>query len=308
MSRPRIALDCDPGLDDAFAILTAARYGQLEVITTVNGNVNVDKTTRNALILTQIGGLDVPVHRGAERPLIVDPVDASDVHGDSGLGGPDLPEVTRQVASYDAVSALMDATSDGEVTVVAVGPLTNIAMAINRDPDWARNLPEIVIMGGSATVGNVTPTAEFNIWADPHAADIVFRSGARVRMVGLNLTHQVIMGVPEAERLALLGTPTSRFCAELLDFYGAYSEQHHGVRRAAMHDPCAVLSVTHPDLVTFTEHHVAVELHGTHTFGMTVVDQRANGAEPNMGVAMDVDGDRAVDLIIDAVAHPTALG
>lgn len=308
MSRPRIVLDCDPGLDDAFAILTAARYARLEAITTVSGNVGIDKTTHNALIITQIAGLDVPVHRGAGRPLIVEPEDASEVHGDSGLGGPELPELTRRVASNDGVGALIDATADGEVTVVAIGPLTNVAMAINRDPDWARRIPEIVLMGGSTSFGNVTATAEFNIWADPHAAEIVFGSGASIRMVGLNLTHQVLMGAAEEKRLRLLGSRTAKFGADLLEFYGDFSEQHYGVRRGAMHDPCAVLAVTHPDLIGFVDRHVTIETTGTHTFGMTIVDERVSAPEPNASVAMTVDGAEAVDLIVAAVADPKALG
>lgn len=305
MTGPRIVLDCDPGLDDAFAILTASRYAQLEAITTVNGNVNIDKTTRNALLVSQIAGLDVPVHRGAGRPLIVEPSDAAEVHGDSGLGGPVLPELRRVVASNDGVGALMDATADGEVTVVAIGPLTNVAMAINRDPDWARRIPEIVLMGGSTGSGNVTAAAEFNIWADPHAAQIVFESGARIRMVGLNLTHQVKMGQVEELRLREMGSPTAEFGADLLKFYGDFSEQHYGVRRGAMHDPCAVLAVTHPDLIGFVDHHVSIETTGTHTIGMTIVDDRPTAPEANAGVAMTVDGTSAVDLIVAAAANPS---
>lgn len=304
MSRPRIVLDCDPGLDDAFAIMTATRYAQLEAIISVNGNVNIEKTTHNALIMTQVCGIDVPVHRGATRPLVVEIEDAEDVHGDSGLGGPVLPELRRTVASYDGVGALIDATADGEVTVVAIGPLTNIAMAINRDPDWARRIPEIVLMGGSTSFGNVTAVAEFNIYADPHAADIVFNSGARIRMVGLNLTHQVKMGEDEERRLRAAGTPTALFGADLLRFYGDFSEQHYGVRRGAMHDPCAVLSVTHPDLIAFEERHVSVETRATLATGMTIVDERVNAPEPNAGVAMVARADEAVDLIVDAATSP----
>lgn len=308
MSRPRIVLDCDPGLDDAFAIWTAARYARLEAITTVAGNVDVDKTTRNALIVAQVGGIDVPVHRGADRPLIAEPQYADEVHGDSGLGGPVLPEPIVPPASHDGIGALIDATSDGEVTVVAVGPLTNIAMAINRDPRWALRVPEIVLMGGSTSFGNVTAAAEFNIWADPHAAEIVFGSGARIRMVGLNLTHQVKMGVDEEHRLRAHGSTTSTFGADLLSFYADYSEQNYGVRRAAMHDPCAVLAVTHPDLITFEERHVAIETRGTHTYGMTLVDQRHNGEAPNAGVAMRTHGDETVELIMEAAFDPHGLG
>lgn len=302
--RPRIVLDCDPGIDDAFAIFCASRFTQLEAITTVNGNVGLDKTTRNALIVSQVAGIDAPVYQGAATPLEVPPIDAGHVHGDSGLGGPELPELTREIASDNAVQALLDHTADGEVRVVAIGPLTNVALAIQADPTWVQRIPEVVLMGGSTSFGNVTAAAEFNIWADPHAAAIVFASGVRLRMLGLNLTHQVKMGLAEEERLRACSTATATFGADLLEFYGDFSEKEFGVRRGAMHDPCAVLCLSHPDLFTFEDRHVVVETEGVHTRGATVVDQRLMAPEPNVAVAMTAQGDEVVDLIVEATASP----
>ena len=193
--RPRIVLDCDPGLDDAIAILTAAHFGDLVGITTVNGNVGIEHTTHNALVTTQVAGLDVPVHRGAARPLIAPTMDAARIHGATGLGDVVLPALGRAVASEDAVAFLCDtARSVDDLHLVAVGPLTNVALALRRDPDLRSRLAGLTIMGGGAHAGNVTPVAEFNVWADPEAAAIVFSEAAPLTMVGLDVTHRVLLG------------------------------------------------------------------------------------------------------------------
>lgn len=304
MTRPRIILDCDPGLDDAFAIFTATRYAQVEAITSVNGNVNIDLTTRNALIVSQVAGLDVPVFRGAARPLVVEPGDAAEVHGDSGLDGPVLPELVRGEEDGAAVDALLDLTADGEVTVVPVGPLTNIAEAIQRDPGFATRVPEFVLMGGSNTGGNVTAGAEFNIWADPHAAQILFDSGARIRVLALDITHQVLMGAAEEAALRKAGTPTATFGADLLSYYGDFHEKIFGHRSGAMHDPVAVLAVTHPHLFEVEERHVAVETDSELTRGITVVDERPTSEPPNAGWVSSVKAAEVVELIMDAAINP----
>jgi len=303
--KPRIVLDCDPGLDDAFAIFTASRYAQVEAITSVNGNVNIDLTTRNALIVSQVAGMDdCPVYRGAARPLVVDPGDAAEVHGDSGLDGPVLPELTKAIEHKDAVEALLDVTADGDVTVVPVGPLTNIALAIQRDPGFATRVPEIVLMGASNTGGNVTACAEFNIWADPHAAQIVFDSGARIRALSLDITHQVLMGKEEEEALRASGTATATFGADLLNYYGDFHERIFGSRSGAMHDPVAVIAVTHPHLFHHTMRHVAVETESALTRGLTVVDERPTTEPPNVGWVDEVQSKEVVDLIMAAAIDP----
>ena len=183
--RVPIALDCDPGQDDAIAILVAARYAELVAITTVNGNVGLDLTTRNALVTTQIAGLDVPVHAGASRPLVAAPQHAEHIHGSSGLDGPWLPPVERSPAGHDAAGELIALSHriDG-LWVVATGPLTNVALAIHRDPGFVHRIAGLAVMGGGVGVGNVTAAAEFNAWADPEATAIVHASGVRPVMLG----------------------------------------------------------------------------------------------------------------------------
>jgi len=302
-AKPRIMIDCDPGLDDALAILAAARYADVVAISSVSGNVDCDKTTHNALVIAQIAGIDAPVYRGAEAPLVVTPAFADHVHGESGLEGPVLPEVTRTIAGTDAAQAILDHTGNGDVTLVPIGPLTNVAVAIQRDPTWATRVREIVLMGGSTTSGNVTAAAEFNFWADPHAADIVFRSGAPIRMLGLNLTHQVRMGGVHRDRLRTETTPTAVFAADLLTYYSGFALEHYGVELGAMHDPCAVLAVTHPELFTFEERRIDIETTGELTRGMSIVDVRPNGEPPNVQVGLSADGDAVVELIMNSAIN-----
>ena len=259
-ARPRIVLDCDPGLDDAIAILTAAHFGELLGITTVNGNVGIEHTTHNALITAQIAGLDVPVHRGAARPLISPTMDAARIHGATGLGDVALPVLRRAAASEDVVAFLCDtARAVEDLHLVAVGPLTNVALALRRDPDLPRHLAGLTIMGGGAHAGNVTPVAEFNIWADPEAAAIVFREAAPLTMVGLDVTHRVLLGGDEAARMRAAGTPAADFAANLLEF--AYARcREFGLDAAPVHDATAIIAVTHPHLFRRSRHPVSVEL------------------------------------------------
>ncbi|MDE0269200.1 MAG: nucleoside hydrolase [Acidimicrobiaceae bacterium] len=272
--KPKIVFDCDPGLDDAIAILTAAYFCDIVGITTVNGNVGIDYTTHNALAVAQIAALDVEVHRGASRPLIAPTIDAARVHGATGLGDAKLPSLTRTVASNDAVGYICDtARSVDELHLVAVGPLTNLALALRRDPDLPKHLQSITIMGGSARIGNVTPVAEFNAWADPEAAAIVFKEAAPVTMVGLDVTRQILFGMTEVDRIREAATPTALFAASLVAY--AYEQSlQRGLSAAPIHDAVAVITVTHPHLFTISAHPVTVELQGETTRGMTVVDLR----------------------------------
>lgn len=304
-NRSKIVLDCDPGVDDAFAILTALRYTDLRAITTVAGNVGIEHTTRNALGIVELAGASVEVHRGAAEPLAGSTGDARHVHGESGLGDVEF-SVSGDVASSDAVTALLDHTAAADTSIVAVGPLTNIALAVRRDPNLAERIPRLVLMGGSTDAGNVTATAEFNIWADPEAAAEVFAAGFRLTMVGLNLTRQVRMGGPEITLMRAMNGSTGPFCADILEFYADYSMRTFGIAKSAMHDPCAVLDVTHPQLFERASMHIAVETAGDHTRGMTVCDQRPNGAAPNAAALVGADGATAVQLILDAVDDPLA--
>ena len=305
-SRPPILLDCDPGLDDAVAILVAAHYGDLVGITTVSGNVGLDHTTRNALTVAELARLDVPVRRGAARPLVAQPRDAARVHGPTGLGDVRLPEPARPATpgAVEFISETARAT-DG-LHLVAVGPLTNVALALRNDPDLVGHLAGITVMGGSAGGGNVTAAAEFNIWADPEAAAVVFAEAAPITMVGLNATNQVLFGPPEADRMRASGTPTGALAADLVDY--AHRRCLEAGRPATpIHDAVAVIAVTHPHLFTTSRHPVAVELRGEHTRGMTVVDDRPAAAETGgCDVVRDVQTDRVKDLIIEAVTAPAS--
>lgn len=307
MARPAIVLDCDPGLDDAVAILVAAKHTELLGITTVCGNSSVDNTTRNALHVLELAGIDVPVHRGAATPLVAPLQDARHIHGPGGLG-PVEPTVQRDAAGDDAAGWLIDVTNErSDVHLVAVGPLTNVALAMRRDPGFAGRLAGLTIMGGGATKGNVTAAAEFNIWADPEAAAIVFGSGIHVRVVPLDLTLQVLMTDAHVAALRDAATPTSSFVAGLLEFYRQRQREQGKESTGAVHDPCAVLAVTHPELFDLHDVRIDIELAGTFTRGMTVVDRRARDPERprNAAVALSADADRVLSLIVDAAITPS---
>lgn len=292
MSRRRIVLDCDPGIDDALAILCAHRYGELTAITTVCGNVGLVHTTANALAVAQLAGIDVPVHSGAHKPLRgAGPArDAAHVHGATGLGDAELPPVTAAVASDDAIGFLLDA-ADQSLDLVAVGPLTNLALALSHDPSFLSRWRLVTIMGGAIGGGNATPTAEFNIWADPEAAHAVVRAGGATRvMIPLNLTEQVLCSAAMIGELDAADTPTARFAAHVLRF---------ARRTPALHDPAAVLSVTHPEHFGLSPECVEIEL-GEGARGQT----RASSGDPNTSVGYDVDADAVLRLIADACIDP----
>jgi inosine-uridine nucleoside N-ribohydrolase len=308
-TRPPVLLDCDPGIDDAFAILCALRYTHLLAVTTVSGNVGLEAVTRNALAVLELAGADdrVPVHPGADGPLLAERNHAAHVHGEGGLGAADLPSPRRAPQPEPAVEAILRLSHEVDgLTLVAVGPLTNVALALRTDPALADRLAGIVLMGGAADGGNVTPVAEFNVHADPEAAAVVFGSGARVTMVGLELTLQVRCGPAEAALLRAAATPTGDLGATLLEGYSRWHLEDHGTPDGAMHDPCAVLAVSHPHLFGAVPRHVVVELAGTHTRGMTVVDRRtgSGGGAPNAAVTEAVDAEAVVALLLEATARP----
>jgi inosine-uridine nucleoside N-ribohydrolase len=299
VTREGLIVDCDPGHDDVLAILTAARYGTLVGITTVAGNAALEHTTRNAIVTAELGHIDVPVHAGAPGPLAGPTRDAVHVHGDTGLAGVEIPVAGRTAASDDGPGFIVEtARARPGLWIVAVGPLTNVALAMQRAPDLAQQIAGISIMGGG-TFGNATAAAEFNIWADPEAADVVFASGARIRCCGLDLTHQVCVDDAFLERLDAAATPVCNVTCALLRHYRSRIFELVDTDLAALHDPCAVLAVTHPHLFEFTNHRVRIELHGTHTRGMTVIDRRV--ARGPVEVAWRVDAPQALQLIGDAV-------
>ena len=298
-----VVVDCDPGHDDAIALMVAHRFAEVAGISTVCGNAPLADTTRNALALAELAGWETPVHAGAAAPLAGEPVHAAHVHGETGLGGAGLPEPSTAPASDDAVGFLLEASMRiDDLWIVAIGPLTNIAMAIGRDPGFAARLAGISIMGGSATAGNVTRAAEFNIWADPEAAAVVFRAGAPLKMCGLNLTTQLQSEDGLIPRLTGRG-PVPDLVARLFAFIHDRMEELVGERRAALHDPCAVLALTHPHLIRFEPRAVDVELAGEWTRGMTVVDERTLRRQdpPNAEVAYEIDAGAATDVVLESV-------
>lgn len=302
MSTP-IILDCDPGHDDAIALLLALASPELEVlgVTTVAGNAELEKTTANALrILEFVGRDDVPVHAGADRPLVRERHVAEHVHGKSGLDGPDLPPPRTAAASGHAVQFLAEQiqTRDGAVTLVPTGPLTNIALLLALEPD-AR--PErIVLMGGSIGEGNVTPAAEFNIWADPEAARRVFDSGIDVTMAGLDVTHKALMTPEHAERLRR-GGRVGTLVAELYDFYSRFHrERYPELGGSPIHDAVAVAHVIDPGLMTTQHVGARVDCSWGYGRGRTEVSLRGRQPwEPNAHVGTDIDSEAFLELLIE---------
>ncbi|MGH3305534.1 MAG: nucleoside hydrolase [Streptosporangiaceae bacterium] len=304
MAAPAVVLDCDPGNDDFLAIVLAQRFADLRGITTVAGNTSLANTTRNACIAADICGFRGPVVAGASGPLLGEPQFAEHVHGASGLDGPDLPVVIRSATDGEASSFLID-TCGPDTWLIATGPLTNVALAIRRDPGFSSRLAGISLMGGSTSYGNVTSAAEFNIWADPEAASVVFNSGARLRMVGLNVTHTVLVDSPFVQRIRQLATPPARFVGDLLEaFVIAYGKMSRQPGFAPIHDPCALLWVTHPDLFGSVPARVDIELAGAFARGMTVVDLRelSGITAGNADVAMSADSARVLDLLYETVS------
>jgi inosine-uridine nucleoside N-ribohydrolase len=306
--RPRVLLDCDPGHDDAIAIIVAARHTELVAITTVAGNAPLVSTTYNARVMRDLLGIDVPVHSGAERPLVGEPKHAGHVHGASGLDGAALPAPTTPLDGTDAVQFIVDACHrHDDLWLVPVGPLTNIALALRADPQIAQQIAGISLMGGGS-FGNRSTTGEFNIWADPEAAQIVFTSGAPIIMAGLDVTHQFQATPARIERLRGIGGLLATTLADLLVFFSMMYQRNHDpghLEGGAMHDPLAVLALTHPQVFERVDRHVVVETRGEYTRGMTVIDERrlVERAAPNTQVLTHVDPDAAFDLVAEAVSH-----
>ncbi|ANW21611.1 nucleoside hydrolase [Streptomyces clavuligerus] len=302
-----IVLDCDPGHDDAIALLLAAGDPAVDLlaITTVAGNQTVEKTTLNALRVCTVAGItDVPVAAGCARPLVRAPIVAGDVHGESGLDGPRFGEPRVRAVPEHAVELTRRVLTEHPepVTLVPTGPLTNIALLLTRYPECASSIREIVLMGGSAGRGNRTPAAEFNILADPEAADIVFRSGLPVTMCGLDVTHQALATDEVVARLAALGTEPARMCVELIAFFADTYRRLWGFPCPPVHDPVAVARVADPSIVRCVDAHVVVELRGEYTRGATVVDLDGFPDRPvNARVAMELDSGRFWDRVIAAV-------
>lgn len=304
MNKIPVIIDCDPGHDDAVALMLAFGCGKLDVlgVTTVAGNGSGPNTYRNALCVLSLIGADVEVARGADRPMMRPLVTAPNVHGLSGLDGPAATEPTLKGSSRSAVELISSVLRSFpvKVTLVPTGPLTNIAIALLAFPDIKEKIERIVLMGGAAKESNWTPAAEFNIVVDPEAARIVFESGVPITMIGLDATHKALI-YPDEVGAIRKGGPVGTFVGDLMDFYSVFYRAQ-GFEGNPIHDALAVATVFEPDIVKTVFKHVDVETAGEFTLGRTVVDLGGvTGKEPNALVAMDVDRTRFVSLIADAI-------
>ena len=305
----RIVIDTDPGQDDAIALLLAlASPDELEVVavTATAGNVPLALTTRNSLIVVELAGRsDVPVFAGASAPLLRDLVTAEHVHGKTGLDGPALAEPNLTLAEGHAVDAILNAADQGRFTMCTLGPLTNLAMALAARPSLASSIDEIVMMGGGFSEGgNVTPAAEFNIYVDPHAADVVFTSGISITMMPLDVTHQVLASSSRIRRFDALNTDVGKVVADWLRFFDRYDSEKYGVDGAPLHDPCVIAYLLEPDLFGGRLCNVTVETGSELTMGMTVVDWWSVTDKPrNANVIRSVDADRFFDLLVERIGR-----
>ena len=311
-------LDCDTGHDDAMAILLAARTLDLRGVTTVHGNATVELTTTNTCKVLELAGLaHVPVAVGAAQSLKRRISHAPGVHGVTGMDGPDLPPPSIQPVAEPALDFIARTAAEVEgLHLVATGPLTNLAAALQAGgEELAARIAGISLMGGSTAQGNASAVAEFNIWADPEAADLVFRSGIPIKMVGLNVTRKVPATPEHRHRIHALGTRTAVAVAELLDFFSKQLERRYGLPGASMHDPLAVSALTDSRVLRFESMQVDIELTGEHTYGMTVCDYRHLSPEsagmtrrrdplgrPNAEVAIAVDPERFWERFVEVLA------
>jgi inosine-uridine nucleoside N-ribohydrolase len=305
LDKIKVILDVDPGHDDMVAILLAAKHPRLDLrgITVVAGNQTLDKTVQNALRICTHAGIDVPVYAGMSRPLLRDQV-VSTVHGESGLDGVELGPPARQVEEQHAVDFIIEEAGKchKELVLIPVGPLTNIAMALLKEPRIVEGIKEIVLMGGACGQGNITPSAEFNIFVDPEAAQIVFTSGLPVTMVGLDATNQAVVYPPVLERIRGIGSRVSKMVVDSMLAYGAAYKALGDWEGPVLHDPCAVAYVIDPSVLKVKKAWVDVETARGLTYGRTVCDYSETAGKPaNAQVAVGIDHKKLWDLLIYAL-------
>lgn len=311
MSKRKILIDCDPGHDDAVALLYAARHMELVGVTTVHGNSTLANSTRNALAVLELGGIDVPLAAGCDAPLAMPWAGTAPVHGATGLDGVTLPEPKRQPLGVHAIDLIIETASRqrGELILGVIGPQTNIALALRREPRLKEWIAEVAVMGGSTTNGNVTAAAEWNVHCDPEAAWAVYNSGVPVRMVGLNITRVTGLDDADLRRLQASGKKVAGAVADMLAFYLDKQKQRSGITIAPMHDVCALVPYVEAGLIDHQLARVEIELNGTHTRGMTLVDLRpaslAAGAvrvpPPNAHVAVGARSRAIVERVIETL-------
>ena len=301
-----IILDCDPGHDDAIALLLALASPELRLlgVTTVSGNQTLDKTTANAIrVLDHVGRSDMPVAAGAARPLIRARHVAAEVHGETGLDGPDLPPPGREPEPAHAIEWIAHTLRENAtpVTLVPTGPLTNVALFLTRYPELVAKIERVVLMGGAVGEGNVTPAAEFNIWADPEAAHLVFTSGLNLTMVGLDVTHKALMTPTHTATLASAGN-AGKLVADLFNFYAQFHAREYGWDGAPVHDAVAMAHVLDPTLLETAYRGVIVVIGAELSRGRTHVDLRGRTWEPNCHVAIDINAERFLGLLVERIS------
>lgn len=301
-----VILDCDPGHDDAIALILALASPELKVlaVTTSAGNQTPDKTLNNALrILTLLGRDDIPVAAGAPQPLARELIIADNVHGESGLDGPKLPDPAFAPQAMTGIELMARSLRESPepVTLVPTGPLTNIALLLAAHPELKGKIARIVLMGGAAGAGNWTPAAEFNIYVDPEAADMVFKSGIPITMCGLDVTHEAQVMDEDIERVRAITNPVAQCVAGLLDFFMIYHrDPKWGFAGAPLHDPCTIAWLLNPALFHGVECRVDIETRGEHTVGMTVVDRYGLSGKPaNALVLLGLDRAGFIDLLVE---------
>ena len=306
MSR-KIILDCDPGHDDAIAIMLAVASPELDVlgVTTTYGNVSLENTTQNALKILELCGSKVPVYAGASQPLVRNRISAEFVHGKSGLDGPELPAPARVAEPMRAAEFIIESVlaHPDEVTLCPVGAMTNVALAMRLEPRIVPLIQEIALMGGGTELGNWTPAAEFNILCDPHAARIIFESGVKITMFGLNVTHQALALPQHITAIRQGGRRTSQIAAELLEFFKLAYHERYGYEGPALHDPCIIAYLVRPELFSFQTMSVHVDTNEGPSYGRTVCDVYNVLKEPaNANVAMTVNADGYFALLAERLA------
>lgn len=307
----KVIIDTDPGQDDAVAILMALGSPEIEVlgITAVAGNVPLALTARNARVVCELAGRpDIAVFAGCDRPLMRGLVTAEHVHGRTGLDGPDLPEPTMALQDRHAVDFMIETLRrepEGSVTLVPIGPLTNIAMALRLAPDIAPRIARIVLMGGAYfEVGNITPAAEFNIYIDPEAADIVFRAGVPLTVLPLDVTHKALVTASRNAAFRALGTSVGRAVAEMTDFFERFDKEKYGAEAAPLHDPCTIGWLLAPQLFSGREINVEIETRSPLTRGMSVADWwRVTDRPANALFLRDLDADGFFDLLTECLSR-----
>ena len=306
MARTRLVIDTDPGVDDAVAILLALASEELDVvaITTVAGNVGVAKTTLNARRLVQLAQRpDVIVAQGCSEALAGFPGDASDVHGVDGLGDGQWDEPTVAPHHEHAVEVMHRLLEAGPLTIVAIGPLTNLAVLLDRYPGVDQRVERVIIMGGASFEGNITPAAEFNIWVDPEAAQRVFAGAWPITLMPLDLTHQATLDDDDLDFFRSLGTEVGRRVAEMLEPYAAFHDEWYGNRDIIMHDAIAIYELLDPSAIVKQGVRVSVETGGNHSRGATWLDRRRAHAQSPVTVGVALDNDKFVALLRERLAR-----